>query len=71
MTLELNLSPKHVRGRPGLGKSETVEVVHGLDVAGDSGTNTRDWSPRAEVDVPSIADAGMFRSAMPVDVVGA
>jgi len=44
LILEFNLSPKHVRGRPGLGKSETVmlEVVLGLDVAGDSGLGVPD-----------------------------
>jgi len=44
LVLELNLSPKHVRGRPGLGESETVvlEVVLALDVAGDSGLGVPD-----------------------------
>ena len=44
LVLELNLSPEHIRGRPGLGKSETVvfEVVLGLDVAGDSGLGIPD-----------------------------
>ena len=39
LVLELNLSPKHVRGRPCLGEGEAVVfvVVLGLEVAGDSG----------------------------------
>ena len=46
LVLELNLSPKHIRGCPGLGKSETVVlvVVLGLDVAGDSGFGVPDES---------------------------
>lgn len=38
LVLELDLGAKHVRGRPGLGENETMvlEVVLGLDVAGDS-----------------------------------
>ena len=38
LVLELDLGAKHVRGRPGLGESETVvlEVVFGLEVTGDS-----------------------------------
>jgi len=46
LVLELNLSAKHVRGRPGLGESETMvlEVVLGLDVAGDSSFGIPDQS---------------------------
>ena len=46
LVLELNLGAKHVRGRPGLGESETVvlEVVLGLDVAGDSSLGISDES---------------------------
>jgi hypothetical protein len=46
LVLELNLGAKHVRGRPRLGEGETVvlEVVFGLEVAGDSGLGIPDES---------------------------
>lgn len=46
LVLELNLSAKHVRGRPGLGESETMvlEVVLGLDIASDSSLGIPDES---------------------------
>ena len=46
LVLELNLGAKHVRGRPGLGEGETVvlEVVFGLEVAGDCGLGVPDES---------------------------
>jgi len=46
LVLELNLSAKHVRGCPGLGKSETMvlEIVLGLDVASDGSLGIPDES---------------------------
>lgn len=46
LVLELDLGAKHVRGRPGLGEGETVvlEVVFGLEVAGDEGLGIPDES---------------------------
>ena len=46
LVLELDLGAKHVRGRPGLGEGETVvlEVVFGLEVAGDEGLGVPDES---------------------------